>query len=487
MLKIFAVPRRYDSGVMASSTTERGFGMKRRLTLMLAVLLSLLLVLGCGSNGGTTTDKGSGDSGVVVSNVSGKVRVIVAGGQLENGVDPISGKKTMGLKQFFDQEFSKKYPNIKIELSVAPWENADAKMRSLLISKDIDVLASGGFEHKYYAAGLLRSIDDLLAKDPAFKPANLYISGLWENSVFNKTLDGVRFGLPTTLGQRMVIYDKKLFDDWGVPYLSERPTPEEILEKAKKMTGKNPKTGEMNYGLYFAGNNLAGSLFTTLTFAFDAPGFQGDLKDHKNINWQLDTPNMAKVMNWLGEAAKLAHPAFVNNKGNENFGTDKNVNAINLEMNGAKIISDYKGSGKKDMIQRFVPTLNLGPKGEGWVANDSITMAKEPQNLEAAWEVMKFMGGYDYQKYNYEMFGNAPTLKNPDFLNPDDVYLQKALKIAEVGHTSLHDSVGEYFSSELNPAVNGFISSAATGKTPDVAAFLKQQQDKAKNWSSLLK
>jgi multiple sugar transport system substrate-binding protein len=315
----------------------------------------------------------------------------------------------------------------------------------------------------------------------------MYIKGLWDDSVFNKSLEGKRFGLPTTLGQRMIVYDKKLFDDWGVAYLSEHPTPEEVLDKAKQMTGKNPKTGEQNYGLWFSGNNLAGSLFTTLSYYYDAPGFEGSLEDPKKINWQLNTPNMAKLMNWLAEASKFTHPAFVNNKGAEKFGTDKNDNAIYLEYNGAKVIADYKQSHSKDMINRFVPVLNFGPNGEGWVANDGIVMAKEPQNLDAAWEVMKFMGGYDYQKYNYENFGNAPTLKNPDFLNPDDIYLQLALKIAETGHTNLHDSAGDFFSSEMNPAINGYISSAATGKAPDVSKFLGDLQDKAAKWSTLLK
>ncbi|WJH33472.1 extracellular solute-binding protein [Paenibacillus sp. CC-CFT747] len=475
--------------------------MKKWFGMLLSSVLMISVTAACSSSGGdssssaspkTTTSPTSAatqpaSSSADPSKISGKVRVIVAGGQLEDGIDPLTNKKTTGLKTFFSTVFRQKYPNIQVEVNVTPWENADAKMRSLLTSKDIDVLASGGFERKYQNDGLIRGIDDLLAKDTGFKPDQLYIKGLWENSVFNKTLSGVRFGLPTTLGQRMVIYDKKLFDDWGVPYLSEKPTAEEILDKAKKMTGKNPKTGQQNYGLYYTGNNLAGSLFTALTYAHNAPGFDGSLANFKTINWQLNTPNMVKVMQFFKDSAKLVNPAIVNNKGAENFGTDKNENAIYLDSNGAKVIADYKSSGKKDMINRFVPVLNIGPNGEGWVANDGVVMAKDAQNLEASWEVMKFMGGYDYQKYNYENFGNAPTLQKADFVNPDDVYLKTAMKIAEYGHTNLHDSVGEFFSSELNPAVNGFVSASASGKDQDINAFLEQLQKKAKDWSAVQK
>lgn len=469
--------------------------MKRFLSLFFIVAL-ITVVVACQSTGGTdagadtepadteTSEAAQEDAGDA-TDVSGEVRVIVAGGQLEDGIDPLTRKETIGLQRFFDEVFSEQYPNIDVKLSVAPWENATEKMRTLLSSGDIDVLAAGGNEAAFYGDGLLREIDDLLEQDSEFKPEELYIEGLWEDSVFNKSLEGKRFGLPSAMGQRMIIYDKKLFDDWGVPYLSEHPTPEEVLEKAKQMTGKNPKTGEQNYGLWFEGGSPSGSLFVTLSYYFNAPGYEGSLQDHKEIDWQLDTDEMVELMEWLEEASTLANPAFVNNAGNEKFGTEDNDTAIYLEYNGATIIAEHKVSGDKDMIERFVPVLNFGPNGEGWVANDNISMAKEPQDLEAAWEVMKFMAGYEYSKWNYENNGVAPTLKDPDFIDPEDIYLEKALEIAQYGHVNIKDSVQTFFSSEINPAINGFVSSAAEESAPDINDFLNDLQEKAMDWSAM--
>ncbi len=57
------------------------------------------------------------------------------------------------------------------------------------------------------------------------------------NSYSTKSPDGSKqFGIPVALGRRMTIYDKKLFEDWGVEPLSAKADPAEILEKAKKMT-----------------------------------------------------------------------------------------------------------------------------------------------------------------------------------------------------------------------------------------------------------
>ena len=41
------------------------------------------------------------------------------------------------------------------------------------------------------------------------------------------------YALPFLGDTRYICYDKTIFDQWGVEYLSEHPTVEEILEKAK--------------------------------------------------------------------------------------------------------------------------------------------------------------------------------------------------------------------------------------------------------------
>lgn len=452
---------------------------------VVAVFTVVVGLTGCNTSKSTGEDAIIDGAGGSASSISGTVRVAYAGVQLEDGIDPLSGKTIRGFNTFFKEDFAKKYPNIKVELTSVPWADFITKLQTMLLSKSVDVLGSGGAEKQLYDQGLLMEIDDLLAKDKDFKPGELYLDATWNNSVFNKTLAGKRYGLPGALGQRMTIYDKKLFDDWGVEYLSEQPTPAEILEKAKKMTGKNPKTGEQNYGLYFDGNNLANSLFTALQYYYNAPGYEGDLTDDfKSIKWKLNSPEMKKIFEWYVEASKYCNPGFVSTQGNENFGKEKNVNAINLDINGSGIIADYKMSKKKDMIERFVPVLNLGPKGEGWIACDNIVIAKSANNIAASWEVAKYLASYDFAKYIYEDFGGAPPIKNADFIDPNDVYMKMAFDIAKVGHYNIHDSVPEFHESEILPLVSGFISKAAQNNAPDIQKMLDDLQVKAIKWSA---
>lgn len=306
--------------------------MKKAVLLILSFVLTFTLAA---CSGGSNTDVTGGVKIEKVSDMEGTVRVALAGWQLENGIDALTGNPVIGLNEYLDKTFKIMYPNIKLEVYQIPWENVKAKQSAMLLSGDADVLYTGGaFASQWYQDGLLRDLDDLIANDSSFDPG-IYLEGIMNNSYSTKSPDGTKqFGIPAVLGRRMTIYDKKLFEDWGVEPLSAKPGPDEILEKAKKMTGKNPKTGEDNYGLFWSGNSLNGSTFVALTLAYGAKGAEGTLKDVKSIKWHLNSPEMVKVLEWLKEAAQLPPKGFVNAQGAENFGLEKNNIAIALDSTG---------------------------------------------------------------------------------------------------------------------------------------------------------
>ncbi|MEK3889968.1 extracellular solute-binding protein [Bacillus sp. FSL K6-3431] len=457
--------------------------MKKSISIFIVALIIMMSLAACSSSSGGKGEKKSDIE--VVSDIKGTVRVSLAGWALENGIDPITGINTIGLNEFLENEFYPRYPNIKLEVYQVPWENAQAKQSAMLQSGDVDILYTGGaFASQWMEQGLLKGIDDLLKNDKDFDPS-IYLSGIWENSYSTVSFDGkTRFGLPAVLGKRITIYDKKMFEEWGVEPLSDKPTPEEILEKAAKMTGKNPVTGEKNYGLWFNGNNLNISTFVALTHAFKAEGAVGSLADVKNIEWKLNTPEMVKVMEWLKEASKFPPTEFLNAQGAENFGLNTNNIAIALDHAGGATMGEYAANDDKELLDRFESALNLGPNGEGWVAMDPFVMAEKVKDADAAWEVMKFLTGYETQKWNYDNFKSTPTLVEADFVGEEDKYVKTAMEIADITSSVLMDEANPFFGSEIAPAVNGFISNAANDKAPDIQKFLDDLQKRAEKWSA---
>lgn len=193
---------------------------------------------------------------------------------------------------------------------------------------------------------------------------------------------------------------------------------------------------------------------------------------------------MVKVMEWLKEASTLPPIEFLNGQGAENFGTEMNNIAIGIDHTGGTAMAEYLENNNKEILDRFEAVLNLGPNGEGWVAMDPFVMAKDAQNVEASWEVMKFFTSYVTQKWNYENFMSTPTLSNADFVPEEDKYTKRAMEIAEVSPSTLMDEANPFFSSEMVPAINGFISNAANGNAPDIEKFLQDLQNRAERWSA---
>ncbi|WP_130860689.1 extracellular solute-binding protein [Gracilibacillus phocaeensis] len=449
----------------------------------LMLMMFVLLLVACSNDSDTAGE--SMEDIEVVSEIEGTVRVALAGFQLEDGIDPITAVENKGMETFIEEQFKPRYPNIEIELTQVPWENAQAKQTAMLQSGDADVLYTGGaFATQWYQQGLLRDLDDLIEEDEDFD-SSIYLTGVWENSYSVRSADGEhQFGIPAILGRRVISYDKQLFDEWGVDYLSDNPTPAEVLEKAAQMTGENPETGEMNYGLWFDGKSLNLSTFVALTHAFGATGGEGTLDDPKNIEWNLNSPEMVEVFEWLEEAAQYPPSDFLNAQGNENYGLESNNIGIFLDNDGSTVMAELRANDNEELAERYEATLNLGPDGEGWVAVDPYVMAKNAENVEASWEVLKFFTGYEAQKFNYEEYTNTPTLAEADFVSDQDIYMAKAAEIAEVSTSTLMDEANPFFGSEMAPAVNGFVSEAHNGETPDIQAYLDDLQERAERWSA---
>ena len=453
--------------------------MKMKRYLMMSLTLGLCLVM---LFGGIQT--GAGASAPAVSDVSGHVRISFAGAVLEDGINPISGESMRGLISFFKDEFDPLYPNITYEISTVPWETYVAKQRTQLIGGEVDVISAGGLEAIFWNEGLIRDLEDLIAKDASFDPAVLFPEGIWASNTHVTSEEGDHFGFPLFLGRRMTTYDKTLFEQWGVEPLSEKPTPEEVLEKAAKMTGTNPVTGEYNYGLWLEGNSWDGPLFRALTYAYDAPGAEGKLTDPKNLKWDLTSDNMVKVMEWLTKAAAYCNPAFVNKQGNEQWGFDDNNIAIYLDEPGLNPWGNYIATGDDTIMERFVPCYNLGPNGEGYVAVDSVMIAKDAKDVDAAWEVMKFFASPAFAKYQYLEYQMTSASADTSFLDPKDVYTQMAMKIAEHAHSDMLGDDNPFFISDMVPKINSVISDAANGNAVDIPAFLAQLQTTAEAWSA---
>ena len=416
------------------------------------------------------------------------VRVLLAGWDLNDGIDPITGAPFKGFNTWWAENFTPLHPDIEVQINMVPWDSAQQKQQAELMAGNVDVLYTGAYVSQFYDMGLVRNIDDLLENDTDYQPLDLFPEGLWNTSYNLITSKGDRYALPAVMGQRFTIYDTQLFDEWGVEYLNEYPTPSEIIEKSQQMTGINPVTGEENWGVWFY-LPMPVDVFTFVawSYAYGITGGVGSKDDPSNIKWELNDEKMVQLFTDFAEMVKQTPPGFLTGSGNELFGKPENNIAFQLDTNGAAIMGAFFQSGDKAMIERFKPAMNVGPNGEGWVAVDPIIMAAEPLNLEASWEVMKALASPERQKYHYEEFRWTPAVKDSSFVNPDDIYTPYALRVADNAQYTLIDEAVPFYTTEIVPLINRFCSDVVEGKDVDIQAMLDELQAKAEAWSAAQK
>ncbi len=470
--------------------------MKKLLTMILIISLMATMLLGCGREKDPSDQRDTSAAPPIqgeedVKPVEIKQTDLIFTGigfNLKDGIDPKTNKEYQGWETFVQEQFNEKFPNVNLEVNTIPWENFRAKLQTILQSNGTDLLyASGSFTAFFHKQGLLMGLNKFIESDPSFNFEDEYPAGLRKNMNLTDYTTEELVALPFILGNRIIIYDKQIFDDWGVEYLSEHPTPEEILEKASQMTGKNPKTGKQNYGLWYDGKSMNLSWFLALGYYFDVVGCEGTLDNLKELKWSINSPEVLKTLEWCCEAAKYCPPSFVNSQGNENFGTENNDVAIAIDTNGVKIMNEYMKTEDEALLDRYEPTLHFGPKGEGWAVADGIAMSAKikEEDQAVAWEVCKYLAGSETQKWFYEQFGPSPMAsKDTSFYHPKDKYLLMNMKVVENSHSGAFEELNPFFVSDIQPFVTGIISKYAVGQKIDLQAELESLQRKAEVWSS---
>src|SRR5581483_51624 len=124
---------------------------------------------------------------------------------------------------------------------------------TLLLGGEIDILG-GSTVWPYYQQGLLLDLTPYYTRDnwrANFVP-----------TLFQPPIERIMYppwvahpttyvSVPADLSAISTAYDKQLFEDFGVDPLSSTPTSDDVVNRVPKLTGTNPRTGQMCYGMYY--------------------------------------------------------------------------------------------------------------------------------------------------------------------------------------------------------------------------------------------
>ena len=410
---------------------------------------------------------------------SGVVKVLLIGKPDQDSIDPVSGANIPGIQHLKDM-FEAAHPEIDLQIINIPWGSGATgygpKTESMIQAQEACLYHMPG-AFQYGQRGYLENLDPWIKNDPTFKnvwPGD-YLAQ-WRG--WGPGNPDNQWALPYTGGNRVIHWDAKLFKDWGVDPLSMHPTLDEIEQKAKAMTGKNPVTGEQNYGYWYQGKYINWQ-FQAIAHAMGATWGKVNDDGTWTINW--DTPEYLKALQWLVMMSKYAPPgALAADAMPDGFLTDQNVVAIIPEGETGYYLGPFVNNPQ--LNERFRVSYNLqGPDGKGGLfASDPIAMATSCPNKPAAWVVMKWLTmSPESQKYNFDSGGNLPVIQGAGDAIPAIGKLVDADPI--LNQNAFAERRYPWASSQPRFSLQAAIEAALAGTmSPEQA--LKQAQKETDDW-----
>lgn len=203
------------------------------------------------------------------------------------GGDTVGASTIMRL--LLDQ-FENEYPWITVDYQAIPWSNDPETMFSTgIASGDIaDVLVVGDSRAFIFASeGNIMPLDDMLTEETKDDLIDVLKVDSVYNSNLNPDMTGKTIYVPLYGGTRTILYNKEIFDYFGVDYPTESMTHAELLEMAKQLTGDMNGTHVYGYAVFgnaYGGSSKYGYLYvdstlkTKLTASNDTAKFKYNYK-----------------------------------------------------------------------------------------------------------------------------------------------------------------------------------------------------------------
>jgi hypothetical protein len=480
-------------------------GSKYSAAVIILLLAAILAACSSNNNGksnrsGETSDAGSGKT-------PQKVTVLAVGEMIEDSVDAVTGQKIIGLNTRFEAFRSNpEYAHITVEFVETPWADMQNKVNALNADGSLDVMA--GMGPYMPASGSTQNITDLFNLDydeiMSMYPEDTrpYVEQ------WIKGGDEV-VGLVQRIWPYVIAYDKKIFDDFGVPYLPETYTVEQLVETARKLTGKNPRTGKQTYGIGVAANdgwklNLVFQDFMAYynpnpdqPYAADWGGSYFDYtvnpaKYFKDGKVTVDISSGDRIKAFEQGFALIASmpPGALNGEGMNNWFTEDNDVAIwyypEYGPYGA-YVEDIM-NGDTSFFDRYgvVGSYKRPDTGRGGMPNLTyvymLSNAKvdDPERREAVWAVMKYLASFDYNKYYY-LANLEPSIQ----IGYEDIRFSADLGFdAIMKHIQTLEKLDPSFTSPHDWALDIFMAQAAAeqsvkGPTPisEIHRLVAEQEE----------
>lgn len=332
---------------------------KKNKLLVTALVLLVALVLGaCSAPAATTAAAPAGETTAAPAAAGEKVSIRFA---------TWDSDETATFQQQLVDQYNASQDKVVVTLETYG-DEYDTKISAGMGAKDApDVMYMWNYS-QYQDA--LEPLDSYIEKEGQAYKDNFFEALLNYNSIGGKVL-----GIPVGYTTHVVYYNKALFDKAGVAYPTAGWTWEDLQAAAAKLT--NP--AEDVVGFSFSGQP---DPYDFEMYLWSNGG--GYLNADKTTEGALNGPKNVEVLTMFQKMLKDKIAITTEGSG----ATEMKSGKVAMFINGAWSISSLKEAGI-DFGVVELPTFG-SQKAVSIISTSGVTMYKESQNKEAAWDFIKF-------------------------------------------------------------------------------------------------
>lgn len=291
--------------------------MVRRCSLLLLLVIIALLAVACSAE--------SGGMPSIVVTATPTVRPEGAIAVLRVG----TGDSGEGLTPHFKiiEQFEATNPDIQVQLEPVGSGDYYARILTQIAAGDPPDLLQIGDDAvpRFVDAGAFIPLDDYITNGEHPLDTSIYLPGVLEPGRWN----GKQYLLPKDFSPLAVYYNKKLFDEAGVPYPQDGWTWQEFLDTAKQLT-KTDAAGKVTQW----GVQLPGPWTTGFEYWVSAAGGKLISEDGSTFTGYMDSPEVQEAVQFYADLynkEKVAPlPADMNSFGGGNTEFENGTAAMRI-------------------------------------------------------------------------------------------------------------------------------------------------------------
>ncbi len=349
-------------------------------------------------------------------------------------------------------EFERLHPNIKVELEIATWDRLSWKvMVSTAGGRPPDVTrVSSEWYVPLAAKGLLAPLDPFIKRD------NWDIWDFYPESIKGwGEYKGLIYTIPGDVDVEAMYYNKKIFDQAGIPYPDWTWDYNKYLEVAKKLTKDTDGDGKVD--------QWGASIALWQLFIYENGG---SIVSEDGNTCTLDKPEAYEGLQRMADLVNKYHvaPSREESAGRGNWKMFS-AGKIGMMIAGPYLAKLVLANEVKDFTYDAAP-IPTGPKERiTFIGGAAWAMLGRSKHKDEAWEVIKWLTGPEYQTDCALMNSQVPTRKS---LAESDVFLYRKeppdsrdvfLKMIKYGratpHVSCYAEMNQIIGSELDLVMLG--------------------------------